>query len=500
MRNIKKSATFNTSEKLLSKLGDKAFLSLWSFANVYTNEGLKIDNKGNRKGQGEELCDLFVVFDEHVLIFSDKGHVEYRPTEDVKISWRRWVDRAFLKSAYSTYKAEKWIKEMPDRIFLDKECTEKFPISIPSKDVIKVHRIAVARGITEHAKKFYKDESGTLIIRPDVVGTDHHEHPFIIGTADSKKGYVHFFDEDSIDKIFDDLDTIKDFTDYLTRKEDLIRSGALLVAAGEDELLGYYLSSREDERYIKSPRFIMPEGMTEHRLAVQPGFYDGHKRTDAYRLLKDMCRNSYFWDRVIDLVGSAAFTGRWHETNGENYDDEIKVLKYMASESRMSRAALSDAFWDVNRRPFSNNETLPRVRVCGSPTNPEIAYVWLVLKFSHLHKDYADYREHRKAMLLSYCFACKDAFPQFETIVGISNDARNNEGESEELVYIHTKEWTEDEYKHAKYLRDEVGLLKNVTALSLKYSVNFKESKLTEMRKRKKKVNKAQKVARRKSR
>lgn len=259
MRNIKKSATFNESEKLLAKLGDKAFLSLWSFANVYTDEGLKIDEKGQRKGQGEELCDLLVVFGNHVLIFSDKGQIEYRPTDDIKVGWRRWVERAFLKSAYSTYKAEKWIKQMPHRIFLDKECTEKFPIAIPDKDVIRVHRIAVTRGINEHSKKYYEDKSGTLLIRPDIIGKDHLDNPFMIGTADSNKGYVHFFDEESIDKVFEELDTIKDFTDYLSQKEELINSGMLLVAPGEDELLGYYLSSRENEKYISAPKFIIPK-------------------------------------------------------------------------------------------------------------------------------------------------------------------------------------------------------------------------------------------------
>ncbi|MBJ2211692.1 hypothetical protein JFT64_06485 [Pseudomonas carnis] len=500
MRNIKKSDTFTPSEKMLAKLGDKAFLSLWSFANVYTDEGLKISDKGERKGQGEELCDLLVVFGDHVLIFSDKGQIEYRPKDDVKISWRRWIERAFLKSAHSTYKAEKWIKELPHRIFLDKECTEKFPIAIPSKDVIKVHRIAVARGITEHAKKFYKDESGTLIIKPDIVGNEHFKNPFMIGVADKKKGYVHFFDEDSIDIVFNELDTLKDFTDYLTKKEELINSEMLLVAPGEDELLGYYLSSREKEEYMHSPQFIMPEGRTNEVIAVQQGFYSGHKHTQEYKTLKEIGRISYFWDSSIEIMGSAAFTGRWHETNGKNYDEEITVLKYMASESRMARSILSDAFSEVSRKPFPASEIKPRVRVSGSPTNLEMVYVWLVMQFSSEQKDYAEYREQRKALITSYCMACKDAFPQFKTIVGIASDAVNNKGASEELVYIHTDDWTDEEYKHAKWLREELGLLKNLKSVMTEIPSKNKESELAKLRKRKKKTNKEQKASRRKSR
>jgi hypothetical protein len=71
MRNIVKAKSFTESERLLAKLAEKAFLSLWVFPNVYKDEGIT-------KGQGEELCDLLVVFGDHVIIFSDKGEVTYK--------------------------------------------------------------------------------------------------------------------------------------------------------------------------------------------------------------------------------------------------------------------------------------------------------------------------------------------------------------------------------------------------------------------------------------
>lgn len=55
------------SERYLGSLARKAFLSLWSHPNVYTDE-----NKKAGKGVGTELCDLLVVFGNDVLIFSDK--------------------------------------------------------------------------------------------------------------------------------------------------------------------------------------------------------------------------------------------------------------------------------------------------------------------------------------------------------------------------------------------------------------------------------------------
>ena len=55
------------SERTLTRLARKAFLSLWSYPNVYSDEG-----RSNGKGDGKELVDLLVVFGNDVLLFSDK--------------------------------------------------------------------------------------------------------------------------------------------------------------------------------------------------------------------------------------------------------------------------------------------------------------------------------------------------------------------------------------------------------------------------------------------
>jgi len=499
MRNIKKSPTFTQSERMLADLGDKVFLSLWSFANVYTDEGIKILADGTKKGQGEELCDLLVVFGDHVIIFSDKGEVEYKPTDDISVGWGRWVKHAFLKSAYSTYKAEKWLKFHPERIYLDKECSEKFPIALPAPSKMKVHRIAVARGITEHAKKYYSDTSGTLIIRPDIIGAKHLDNPFVIGFADRKKGYVHFFDELSVDRVFKELDTLKDFTDYLTKKERLIESGMLAVAPGEDDLLGYYLSSREGFKNLDAPYFPVSGIEVGDKLSIYPGFYEGHLRTREYREIIEIRRISYFWDTCIETMGSAAFTGRWYETNGANYDEEITVLKYMAAETRLARTVLSSAYSEIMIKPFPPEELLPRVRILSSPTNSKICYVFLIMQNSLIMDSYEEYRKIRKNAIIDYCYACKDLLPQFETIVGIASDAINNIGASEELIHLHTTEWTDVEFEEARRLRQDVGLLKNITVPGNK-KTERRESPLSKQRKMKRKINKSQKAARRKSR
>ena len=63
-----KSKGLTESERYLANLCEKSFLSLWSYPNVFRDQGRK-----EGKGDGKELCDLLVVFDRDVIIFSDKS-------------------------------------------------------------------------------------------------------------------------------------------------------------------------------------------------------------------------------------------------------------------------------------------------------------------------------------------------------------------------------------------------------------------------------------------
>ena len=79
------------SERYLARLAKRSFLSLWSYANVYTDEGRR-----GGKGDGKELCDLLVVFGDDVLIFSDK-HCDFPNTGQTALAWARWYRRAVQK-------------------------------------------------------------------------------------------------------------------------------------------------------------------------------------------------------------------------------------------------------------------------------------------------------------------------------------------------------------------------------------------------------------------
>lgn len=138
------------SERYLTALARRAFLTLWSYPNVFTDEG-----RSKGKGDGKELCDLLVIFGNDILIFSDK-QCEFIPHADVKVAWGRWYKRAIEKSANQLAGAKSWILRHADRLYLDRQCQHRLPIEIPDLEHCRIHLIAVAKGATEHAARYWE--------------------------------------------------------------------------------------------------------------------------------------------------------------------------------------------------------------------------------------------------------------------------------------------------------------------------------------------------------
>ena len=152
------------SERYLAQLAERSFLDLWSYPNTF------IDKRSGGKGDGKELCDLLVVCGDHVLIFSNKT-VAGPPGDDEQLSWKRWYKRAILKSVDQIRGAERWIEQFPERIFLDRNCTQPLPIRLPPMETRKVHGIVVALGAGEACKKHFGGGIGSLFIAPGDAGS-----------------------------------------------------------------------------------------------------------------------------------------------------------------------------------------------------------------------------------------------------------------------------------------------------------------------------------------
>jgi hypothetical protein len=80
---IRKRDGVTSSERHLGELANRTFLSLWSYPGVYRAQ------RANATGDGKELCDLLIVFEDHVIIFSDKT-IEFQSEKPIRLAWSRW--------------------------------------------------------------------------------------------------------------------------------------------------------------------------------------------------------------------------------------------------------------------------------------------------------------------------------------------------------------------------------------------------------------------------
>ena len=114
-----------------------------------------------------------------------------------------------------------------------------------------------------------------MIIKPAIKGNKHWSgapgevEPFSIGDVDPSGSFVHVIDDVALDVIMEELDTIRDFTDYLDKKEVFVRSGRLSQAHGEENLLAYYAVRINDE----GGHDFVPDGEKHDQVEINRSLY-----------------------------------------------------------------------------------------------------------------------------------------------------------------------------------------------------------------------------------
>jgi hypothetical protein len=105
---------------------------------------------------GKELCDNLVVFRNHVIIFSDKS-CQYPETGDELLDWTRWFKRAVERSADQVHGAERWIRNSPERLFVDAKCIQPFPLKLPPPRDTQFHRVIVVLNASARCRKHFNN-------------------------------------------------------------------------------------------------------------------------------------------------------------------------------------------------------------------------------------------------------------------------------------------------------------------------------------------------------
>lgn len=437
------------SERALTRLARKAFLSLWSYPNVYSDEG-----RSDGKGDGKELVDLLVVFGTDVLLFSDK-HCAFQRHVDIKIAWPRWYKRAIEKSAKQLAGAESFLRRFPDRVFVDKACQTKLPVALPDPSLARYFLIAVTRGGHEAAARhFGGGSSGSLMLNSMLERDAHREHPFEIGFPLKGRRFVHVLDEVTVDALLEELDTVPDLVDYLSCKERYFdANGVFMHVAGEEELLARYMCTVENGWHAL-PKVPLGAGA----VSILEGDWRFYRSSPQRAAKREADQDSYMWDELIEHQASFVRAGEaigLTETPAETIDHE-RVLRALAAEPRLARRELASHF----RFVLSKSEPGKKfARMTLSGDNMSRAYVFLTAP-KPPDVDYQTYRERRSFALLAYCHGIKMRFPHVTEAIGIASEPLSENLASQDFVYVDlTEEMSPEESVVLKDTMEELDVL-----------------------------------------
>ncbi len=355
--------------------------------------------------------------------------------------------------------AERWIKSHPGRLFLDRKCSEPFPLDVPGLATARFHRVVVAHNASQRCR----DElggSGSLMLMPHIIGPMHSDPrtggivPFAIGQIDPDKGYVHVLDDTTLDILLGNLDTVRDFVSYLTKKEEFVTSGLLLAATGEEDLLGYYLRNLNDR---KEHDFIFPGDA--NAVVIDAGIWEDFERSPERRLQLEANRISYTWDRIIEKFAHNILGGTSLYHSHPRIADQLVPLRFMAREGRTRRRMLSTLLVDFLEKTPTREMRATRIVKPSNLGDPY--YVFLLLSVPD-DKLIEKYREVRRLLLEDLCMATKLQFPDALDIVGFATEPGLKDWKTEDVNYLDARDWTPELQAQAEEMREDLKLLKQL--------------------------------------
>jgi hypothetical protein len=376
----------NQSEAFVLRLCQETFLSLWSHPNP-------------RGKGGKELCDILVVCEPDIVVVSVK---EVAPTDsgDTLVDWKRWHKRAIEASAMQACGAARWLRTR-DTI----QDADNNVIRLPPPSERRTHLVAAALGGQGKA-------------------------PLVSG--DFGKGFVHVFDEESLNVLMQELDTITDFTRYLRDKETLLEGTNVHLNGGEEDLLAVYL-----HRGRTFPA-------KHDHLIIEPNTWADLTGKPEYARKEQANRESYWWDGIIETF-CEDFRTRGLEF-GSGLSELETVVRAMAREDRFARRILGQSW-----KNFMDAATAGKVAARLVPSPSGVIYVFLATPRG------ID-REVRRSELALRCFVARGLYREASTVVGLATERYEGKpGFSFDAVALHMPEWSGEAEQKCRGIQEELG-------------------------------------------
>lgn len=435
---VKKSEGLTISEKKLVALGYRTFLRLWSYPNPY-----------KMQKNGKELCDLLIVFDNHIIIFSDKECL-YGDSGNQKVDWRRWYKRAIKKSAEQLIGAKAWIERYPDRIAIDAKCEKPFPLKIEITPETQFHLIAIAHGAANRCREYFGDGDGGLLIDNQIVGNMHIGEdcePFEIGlVSENSRDFIHVFDDASYENVLYELDTIQDFLKYLEVRRELLLTKKV-IAESENDILAQHLIGV----MLRNASLFQETCKDYSAVHFEGGSLDELRRSSQYIDWRKTVAKSYFWDNLLQKTFFFIENGFSDFTSSPTLQEQSQLFYRLAREDRAHRLCLSESFMSLFEKTSPDTRA---TRIIYNPDEPETCYILLLFPRKEYMTD-TDYHKVRRALLEDYCSITKADLPQARYIIGVARESADTDYSSEDFIFLDASEWTPEQQANAVSRKEE---------------------------------------------
>jgi len=263
------------AEKVIQNLATKTFLTDWCYPNP-------------RKPDGNELCDLLVVFDDKAIIWQIK---------DLK------TDK---NGRYKKAEVEKNLRQLGGarRSLFDL----KVPVELENP----------RRG----KERFDPGQIKSVHLISVLMGEGEEPFPFVQVV---KNRMIHVFTRGFADIALSELNTVSDFCDYLRKKEAIGKNKRLLVMGAEENLLAKYLELGHNFAWMENYNHIVVDE------TVWPTFTS----LEQVKVKKQADLISYGWDSIID---------RAHDGTSSRYE---RVARELARPDRFQRRILAKSFLEA---------------------------------------------------------------------------------------------------------------------------------------------------------
>jgi hypothetical protein len=361
-----------SAERFIQELAQQTFLTDWCYPNPILPDG-------------RELCDLLVVFDNIAIIWQIKN-VDTDKDGNYKES-------DLQKNLRQLSGARRQLFDLESSITLNNP---------------------------RRGKELFDPATIQHVYLVSVMFTECET--FFSSVEEIKNHTVHVFTGTFAQLVLKELDTLKDFVDYLRAKEDLIKQvPQITILGGEEELLASYIfDGRSFQRFLGNNSVYLEEGIWK-KLQQMPEY--------KQRALHNQI--SYVWDNIIDSA---------HQAQLREYE---LVAREMAKCDRFRRRSLGKAFMDAWDKAALQDKPVFRRVVLDPNVDTTICF---------LFTEEAD-EERRKTLLYSMCLIARGKWQERNKVLGIAIGKNKNIPGSGVFCLLDISEWTKELQEQADELQ-----------------------------------------------